>query len=160
MRRAQRPDARGALTMYRRLDYGSLMRMHVLDTRSYRTDQYCERAGQAHCRTDDGTGSTMLGQAQEAWLDQGLANGARWNLIAQQVFVMPVLRKAADGTVTRGGTDAWGGYPDARQRLVKSITDRGLTNVVVATGDAHIHAVGHVPLRDDELDGPAAQSSF
>lgn len=160
VRRAQRPDARGALTMYRRLDYGSLMRMHVLDTRSYRTDQYCERAGQAHCRTDDGTGSTMLGQAQEAWLDQGLDNGARWNLIAQQVFVMPVLRKAADGTVTRGGTDTWGGYPDARQRLVKSITDKGLTNVVVATGDAHIHAVGHVPLRDDELDGPAAAVEF
>lgn len=160
IRRAQRPNARGNLTMFRRMDYGNLFRMHVLDTRSYRTDQYCEQVGQSACRIDDGTGSTILGPRQEQWLDNGLSRSARWNLIAQQVFIMPVVRKAPDGTITKGGTDTWGGYPDARQRLIKSITDKGLTNVVVASGDAHIHAVGHVPMRDDELDGPAAAVEF
>nr|WP_316626832.1 alkaline phosphatase D family protein [uncultured Brevundimonas sp.] len=56
--------------------------------------------------------------------------------------------------------DTWGGYPEARARLVRTIADLKLSNVVVASGDAHIHAVGTVPLRDDEPDGPAAAVEF
>jgi alkaline phosphatase D len=40
LRKAQFPTL-GGLTAYRRLDYGRLMRMHVLDTRSFRADQPC-----------------------------------------------------------------------------------------------------------------------
>jgi alkaline phosphatase D len=159
VRRAQFLRA-GRAAMYRRLDYGSLLRMHVLDTRSYRSDQLCERQGQAACRPADDLRSTMLGAQQEAWLAAGLRNGARWNLIAQQVFVMPTQRRLSDGSLGRGGTDTWNGYPAARARLVKAIADAGLTNVVVATGDAHIHAVGSIPLRDDEPEGPAAAVEF
>ena len=159
VRRAQAPGAHG-LTMHRRLDYGRLMRMHVLDTRSYRSDQPCERPEERHCRPAGAPDVTMLGAAQEAWLADGLRGGAGWNLIAQQVFVMPVRRRTPDGQVRMGAGDTWGGYPQARARLVKTIADLGLTNVVVASGDAHIHAVGTVPLRDDELDGPAAAVEF
>ncbi|WP_374453846.1 alkaline phosphatase [Phenylobacterium sp.] len=159
VRRPQFPHG-GRAAMFRRLDYGSLLRMHVLDTRSYRSDQLCEREGQAACRPADDLRSTMLGAQQEAWLAAGLRNDARWNLIAQQVFVMPTRRRAPDGSVGRGGTDTWNGYPAARARLVKAIGDAGLTNVVVATGDAHIHAVGSIPLRDDEPDGTAAAVEF
>lgn len=159
VRRAQMPGAHG-LTMHRRLDYGRLMRMHVLDTRSYRSDQPCERLDERHCRPAGTPDVTMLGAAQEAWLADGLRSGAGWNLIAQQVFVMPVLRRMPDVQVRMGAGDTWGGYPEARARLVKTITDLNLTNVVVASGDAHIHAVGTVPLRDDEPDGPAAAVEF
>lgn len=155
VRRAQRPNAQG-LTMYRRLDYGRLLRMHVLDTRSYRSGQPFEgrneRAPAPHV--------TMLGTEQETWLANGLGSGANWNLIAQQVFVMPVRRRMPDGSIQVGGSDTWGGYPEARSRLVKTLTDQNLKNVVVASGDAHIHAVGTVPLRDDEPDGPAAAVEF
>lgn len=150
----------GRVTMHRRLDYGRLLRMHVLDTRSYRSDQLCERVGQAGCRPEDTSQATMLGAEQEAWLDAGLRNPARWNLIAQQVFVMPTQRRMPDGGLQPGGTDTWNGYPAARRRLVKSIQDARLTNVVIATGDAHIHAVGTVPIRDSEPDGPAAATEF
>lgn len=160
VRRTQIPHA-GALTMYRRLDYGRLVRMHVLDTRSYRTDQLCAKPGQAACRAEDGPDSTILGPAQEAWLDQGLNNNARWNLIAQQVFVMPLYTVGVNGERdVRPGQDAWSGYPASRARLVKAITERKLTNVVIATGDAHINAIGTVPLRDQEPDGPAAATEF
>jgi len=160
VRRAQFPRPDG-LTMYRRLDYGQLFRTHVMDTRSYRSDQLCTRPGQKACRAEDTPDSTMLGSAQEAWLSEGLGNSARWNLIAQQVWVMPLFDRQIDGTVApRPGDDTWNGYPAARARLVKSITDKALTNVVIATGDAHIHAVGAVPVRDDELDGPAAAVEF
>nr|WP_312063245.1 alkaline phosphatase D family protein [Brevundimonas sp.] len=56
----------------------------------------------------------MLGAAQEAWLRDGLRSGAGWNLIAQQVFVMPVRRRMPGGEVKIGAGDAWGGYPEAR----------------------------------------------
>ena len=159
VRRAQLPSADG-ITMYRRLDYGRLMRMHVLDTRTFRTDQPCQAPGEQYCRAPDASGVTMLGQVQEDWLAQGLRNPARWNLIAQQVFIMPMLRKGPDGVIRPSGPDTWSGYPDARARLARTITGLKLTNVVVATGDAHIHAVGNVPVRDDELDGPAVAAEF
>lgn len=159
VRRAQFPRPNG-LTMYRGLDYGRLVRMNVMDTRSYRTDQLCVRARQKACLTAPDPASTMLGPDQEAWLGDRLDGDARWNLIAQQVFVMPTLEVGPDGLQLRPTTDTWNGYPAARARLVKAISDRNLTNVVIATGDAHIHAVGAVPMRDDEPDGPAAATEF
>ena len=160
VRRAQLPGP-GGITMYRRLDYGSLLRMHLLDTRSYRDDQLCRKPGQKACRTASGPETTILGSAQEAWLDQGLGNSARWNLIAQQVFVMPLYETGTDGSrQLRPGPDGWSGYQPARARLVQSIARHKLTNVVIATGDAHIHAIGTVPMRDDEPDGPAAATEF
>lgn len=158
VRRAQFP-ANGRVTMFRRLDYGSLLRVHLLDTRQYRTDQTCGKAAEKACRQQDGSPTTMLGADQEAWLDQGLDSPARWNLLAQQVMVMPFLypESRADGVINQ---DAWSGYPDARRRLVDTIQRRRLTNVVVATGDVHKHHAGIVPLRDGALDGPAVASEY
>ncbi|PKP94674.1 MAG: alkaline phosphatase [Alphaproteobacteria bacterium HGW-Alphaproteobacteria-16] len=159
VRKAQFPRPDG-LTMYRRLDYGRLLRMHVLDTRSYRSDQLCDRPEEQACRREAGPDSTMLGTAQEAWLGEGLRNDACWNLIAQQVRTMPLVRRQPDGSPGPIATDSWDGYPAARARLVRTIVERNLNNVVIATGDAHIHNVGVVPARDDELDGPAAATEF
>ncbi|HVJ02648.1 MAG TPA: alkaline phosphatase D family protein [Sphingomonas sp.] len=161
VRAAQMPGT-GGLTMFRRLDFGRLLRMHVLDTRSYRSDQLCEKPGQANCRASEGPDTTILGPAQEKWLDQGLgASRARWNLVAQQVMVMPLYLPTATGSRTlRPSYDGWGGYPAARTRLIKSIADHRLTNVVVATGDAHIHAAATIPLDDRAPDGPAAATEF
>lgn len=159
VRAAQFPRA-GGNAMYRRLDYGRLLRLHVLDTRSHRSDQLCESSGQQACRAQETPDSTMLGAAQEAWLGEGLRNGARWNLLAQQVRLMPFVRREGDGRLLAPPSDTWDGYPAARARLVQAIDERGLSNVVVATGDAHVHNIGVVPLRDGELDGPAAATEF
>ena len=37
---------------------------------------------------------------------------------------------------------------------------RGSAAVFIATGDAHVHNAGVVPLRDDALNGPAAAVEF
>ena len=159
VRRAQLPGPRG-IVMHRRLDFGALLRMHILDTRSYRGDQPCTEPGETICRTGD-PNAPLLGAGQDAWLDKGLRNKAAWNLIAQQVFVMPLYETAGDGLrKLRAGPDSWSGYPGARKRLVRSIARHDLTNVIIATGDAHIHAVGTVPARDDEPDGPAVATEF
>ena len=164
VRRAQRPGARDGRS-YRRLDYGKLLRMHVLDTRSYRSDQFCERPGATREATDlcdpvDQPGRTMMGAAQEAWLDRGLTNDAHWNFIAQQVLMMPYDARKDGGARPVIGTDNWNGYPLARQRLVDSIARHNLNNVVIGSGDMHQHVVGSVPHRSADPTSPAIASEF
>jgi alkaline phosphatase D len=133
------------------LDYGDLLRVHLLDTRQYRTDQRCGQAETKPCRTIDDKGpSEIIGSEQEAWLGQGMTRDFRWHLLGQQVMVMPFRypESRADGVTNM---DSWSGYPAARARLVKSIQDRRLTNVVVATGDVHKHHAGVIPSRDDDF---------
>src|SRR5829696_1759568 len=89
LRRAQAP--RGPdMTLYRRLGWGDLLQLDVLDTRQYRSDQPTSLAGA------EDPASTMLGAEQEAWLDRGLAgSSARWNALAQ-----PRCSTSTTGTVT------------------------------------------------------------
>jgi alkaline phosphatase D len=164
VRRAQRPGIRDAQA-YRRLDYGNLMRMHVLDTRSYRSDQLCERPGITReeldlCDPIDKPGRTMMGAAQEAWLDKGLSNDARWNFIAQQVLMMPFDARKDGMTKPVIGKDNWNGYSLARQRLVDSIVRHDLKNVVIGSGDLHQHVVGSLPRRLEDPTSPAVASEF
>lgn len=160
VRRAQMPGMQG-LTAYRRLDYGRLLRTHVLDTRSYRTDQSCKDIARAETCTPEAHASPdMLGHAQEAWLDEGLGNVRTWNLLAQQVIVMPLDVRAAGQDRPVFETDLWDGYRPAKARLVDSIRRQGLGNVVIATGDHHKHAAGIVPERDEAPDGPAVAVEF
>ncbi|MGC5798600.1 alkaline phosphatase D family protein [Sphingomonas sp. NFX23] len=162
VRRAQRP---GAGVAYRRLDYGNLVRMHVLDTRSFRSDQLCERPGIGRAELDacipvDRPERTMMGAAQESWLDRGLANDARWNFIAQQVLFMPYDARKDGASTPVIGKDNWNGYPLSRQRLVDGIAHRGLTNVVIGSGDLHQHVVGYVPRKMEDVGGPAIATEF
>lgn len=163
VRRNQVPTMGGRA--YRRIDYGRLARMHVLDTRSYRSDQLCEGPGLPReqtikCLPADRPGRTMLGAAQEAWLDRGLANDFQWNFIAQQVMVMPHDVRKDGGTAPVVSSDNWNGYALSRQRLIDSIRRNRLSNVVIASGDAHQNYVGSVPQDIDTLDGPAIASEF
>lgn len=160
VRRAQMPNAQG-ITAYRRLDYGNLLRTHVLDTRSYRTDQSCnDVARAATCTPEAHASPEMLGHVQEAWLDEGLGNDRVWNLLAQQVIVMPFDVRAPGAARPVFETDLWDGYRPAKARLRDSIKRHGLTNVVIATGDHHKHAAGVVPERDEAPDGKAVAVEF
>ncbi|MFT3997182.1 MAG: alkaline phosphatase D family protein [Asticcacaulis sp.] len=157
VRKAQFPRPDG-IHLYRRFDYGHLVRLHVLDTRSERDDQLCVKADQPNCRQGDTPQGRIMSAAQEQWLYGGLNPEARWHLIAQQVRVMPLSRKGSDLPLAL--TDQWSGYPASRRRLVEAITERRLSNVVIASGDAHVHNVGTVPLRDEAPEGPAAAVEF
>ena len=158
VRRAQLPRNAG-IQMFRRLDYGQLLRVHLLDTRQYRDDQICETASQQHCR-DISTFQTgqILGDRQQQWLADGLDTQHGWNLIAQQVVVMPY-NAGEDGEANAGG-DSWRGYPESRRRLAKAIQDRQLSNVVISTGDVHQNIVGYVPARDEEPDRNQVAAEF
>jgi alkaline phosphatase D len=109
------------------------------------------------------TNRTMLGAEQEQWLRQSLrrstASRTRWQVIAQQVLmgeiIMPqdaakwvgpespefIRRRLRAGlAASRAGLpynlDSWGGFPAARQRLLKDSADAN-ADLVVLAGDTH-----------------------
>ncbi len=53
------------IQMYRRLEFGRLMRLNVLDTRQFRSDQATTQAGA------EDPAMTMMGAEQKAWLLRG-----------------------------------------------------------------------------------------
>ena len=159
VRRAQLPTT-GGITAYRRLDYGRLLRLHVLDTRSHRSDQPCNDGKGQPCPIEAHVSPTMLGARQEAWLDEGLGNDATWNLLAQQVLAMPYARFSPESTESWTSYDIWDGYRSARARLVDSIRRNSLSNVVIASGDFHRNIVGTLPESEEAPDGKQAAIEF
>lgn len=159
VRRAQMPSPSG-LRLYRRLSYGRLLDVHLLDTRQFRDKQRCSVGQQTPCRTADAVQEEhLLGAAQEEWFGRGLSRGASWNLLAQQVMFMPFVypKTRAAGRINQ---ESWNGYPDARRRVIKAIADRNLTNVVIASGDSHKHFAGNVPLDERSLEGEIIATEF
>lgn len=145
----------GAPRAYRRLDFGRLMRVHVLDKRSYRSIRLCEKPGNGNCVDMRDGPDTMLGDAQERWLAEGLGGSSEWNLLALGGLVMPFDRSAQK--IPTNGYDNWTGYPDARQRLVEMVQAREPKNVVITGGDSHMFFMGHLPsLRGDLESAPVA----
>ncbi|MBK1659903.1 alkaline phosphatase D family protein [Paracraurococcus ruber] len=145
-----------AITAFRRLRFGRLAEVHVLDTRSFRDDQPCGDVNGPACETVARPDAQMLGAAQEGWLLDGMArSGATWQVLAQQVMVMR--RELPGGAISM---DKWDAYPAARARLLQGIRDRGLANAVVLAGDVHNAWAGS--LRLDPLDerSPAVATEF
>ena len=142
LRASARPTP-ARMVLRSRHDWGRLARLHVLDGRQRRSPQACPPAGRGganmvddRCRELRAPGRTMLGEHQERWLANGLrATPERWNLIAQQT-----LMARAAVTVNRRrrfSSDAWDGYPAARDSLFAAIADSDAQSCVVLSGDAH-----------------------
>jgi len=168
------PDTRwDALQVYRRLRWGRLAHIHLLDSRQYRSWQACRTpdSGSAgavrgnSCADLADPARTLLGTAQEQWLDTGLAADAaasnaaqdttRWSVIAQQTLFSP--RHYPSGTVT---TDNWDGYPAARARLLQSVARHAPRNTVLLGGDIHQNYVCRVHANADRPDSPVIASEF
>ncbi len=130
LRSAQRPDGPD-LHLYRRLSYGNLVDLHLLDTRQYRDPQVEEDE-----RGDPDR--TLLGADQRRWLSSGLSSSrAIWNVLAQQVFFSQ--RDFADGPPHEFSDDAWDNY-EAERNAVRDELAR-TANPVVLTGDVHANYV-------------------
>jgi alkaline phosphatase D len=137
--------------IHRRLDYGDLASLFVLDTRQYRTNQECNDELAAACEGFPDPTGDLLGPQQEAWLFAGLgASAARWNVLAQQIVFAPT----PIGTLLN--FDQWDGYPFARQRVIDFLQAAAVRNPVVLTGDIHASGAGWVPADTRRLDTPIA----
>jgi alkaline phosphatase D len=122
------------MRVYRRLGYGNLMDLHVLDSRQYRNVPPVPGGSTIVGPERDDPRRTILGDAQERWLADGLAGStARWQIIAQQVFFSPRFFPPGDEIQL----DSWDGFPANRQRLLNTLRERRIRNPVVLTGDVH-----------------------
>ncbi len=170
------PDARGA-RLYRRFDYGGLLRLVMLDTRHDGRDPQpdisaTDGSRDAVLEVVDRGRRRMLGRRQERWLRRQLATAdTTWQVIGQQVLVanldMPLLeplldldkpsylsREELESLVARSRTsppallDLWDGYPRARRRLLRDIR-RHARNAVILSGDLHTPMAADLVLDDD-----------
>jgi alkaline phosphatase D len=162
--RPQGPDMR----IYTTLDWGSLARFYTLDDRQYRSWHACPRPGRSggsntvdidDCARIFAPGRSMLGRAQERWLEAELGrSAARWNVLAQQTPMAQFDQKPGPGR--RAWTDGWDGYPAARQRLLDSLVSRKTSNPVVLGGDVHSFNANRLKADFDQPDSPTVATEF
>jgi alkaline phosphatase D len=144
---------KGAETrLYSELRFGKLASIYLLDDRQYRDAQVCTRGGRPGSSTVDPStcpqwldpNRTLLGAAQEAWLDKTWAQSSKgWNIVGQQTLFGP-RNFAADAGRSAFWNDGWDGYPAARTRLLDQLRRHEVANAVLLGGDVHENWVGHV----------------
>ena len=129
------PDIR----LYRRLRFGSLLDLALLDTRQYRSKQACGRTTATGCAAAKDPARTILGAAQERWLFEQLAGmKATWTTIGQQVptFARDMIKANPQGQYSM---DKWDGYTASRERLYARLVETRAPNPVLLSGDVHAH---------------------
>jgi alkaline phosphatase D len=148
----------GDVRLYRRVGWGRLATLHILDTRQYRTPQPCSLPGkrggavQLDCAAAFDPAASMLGGEQEAWLTKGLAEEkARWSLIAQgTLFSRLALPQGPEAYYS----DVWDGYRVSRDRVIGALSNPAVRNPVILGGDVHSFWINDVK-RDFSTPGSA-----
>jgi alkaline phosphatase D len=142
--------------IYRRLQFGRLVDLSMLDLRSYRS----KRVAPDDPAIDD-VGRTIAGEHQLAWLGGNLdTSPCRWKLVGNPVMVAPVMmppRPAREQDAlsqhigfdsrrtAEPNTDTWNGYTSDRDRLLSRLEDHGVVDTVFLTGDVHSAWATEVP---------------
>jgi alkaline phosphatase D len=148
-----------SMQLYRRLRFGSLMEMSVLDTRQYRSDQPCGDGTKPLCADALSAKTTMMGSRQEQWLFRGLEQSrSRWNVIAQQVMLAPL--DNAPGLDKQFSMDKWTGYIESRNRLTGFLQRRRPSNPIVLTGDIHSNWVADLKADFEKEGSPTVGTEF
>ncbi|NEW40518.1 alkaline phosphatase D family protein [Nocardia cyriacigeorgica] len=158
--------------IYRRLRFGTLAELSMLDLRSYRDQEVKPGAG---WREVDNPERTLTGRAQMDWLTAGLASStATWKLVGNSVMIAPLVFPPLDPTTTAAITqtmgipqsglpanaDQWDGYTADRARLYRAITERGVSDVVFLTGDIHSSWAADLPVNAADPAGPSVGAEF
>lgn len=166
--RALKPGADQAMRVHGRLDWGRLARIHLLDDRQYRDPQACPREGRggsnvvarAACPALDDPRRSLLGAAQERWLDEGWSVERPWNLVGQQTLMARFAWGEAGIGPEAYWTDGWDGYGPARKRLLGTIAAKKVPGVVVLGGDVHSHYVADLKVDFDATRSPTVATEF
>lgn len=102
---------------------------------------------------------SMLGAAQERWFTDSLRQSKRpWKLVAQATQISSTGVPAPVGRSY--WNDAWDGYPEARKRLLQTVVDAKLQNVVTLGGDVHCNVAANLRLEPNNTDSPIVASEF
>jgi alkaline phosphatase D len=143
-------------TTYRRLRFGKLADLSLLDLRSFRSQQVKVGNGEV-----DDPDRTLTGRAQLDWLKAGLTSSdTTWRLVGNSVMISPfaigslsadLLKPLAKllGLPQEGlalNTDQWDGYTDDRREILAHLRTNAIRNTVFLTGDIHMAWANDVPV--------------
>jgi alkaline phosphatase D len=122
--------------LYRRLSFGRLAELSVLDTRQYRSDQASGDGWRADSDARRDPARVLAGQQQTQWYLDGLNRSrATWNVLANQVIMS---RMDLDPTpADLYNMDAWDGYGAEQKVMLDGLAANRHRNPVVLTGDVH-----------------------
>ena len=132
-----RRDTSDPSRIYRKISYGSLVDIFLLDSRSHRAPNLNNRSDKADAD------ATLLGPAQNAWLKRSLAESrAVWKFVGNPVPIAHVRRKQ------RPRYDKWAngdnGMPLGREiemaEILSHIKNHHIRNVVWLAADVHYSA--------------------
>ncbi|WP_333750714.1 alkaline phosphatase D family protein [Streptomyces sp. IBSBF 2394] len=142
-------------TTYRRLRFGKLVDLSLLDLRTFRSQQVALGNGEV-----DDPDRTLTGRAQLDWLKSNLASSdATWRLVGNPVMVSPFAVGSLPASLLgplaellglpKGGialnTDQWDGYTDDRRELLAHLRAHAIRDTVFLTGDIHMAWANDVP---------------
>ncbi|MEO9326117.1 alkaline phosphatase D family protein [Nocardioides sp. C4-1] len=150
--------------LYRRLTFGRLAEISMLDLRSYRSAPVETALPSPVPSADAGVSDprrTITSAAQLRWLKESLTRPqAFWKVIGNPVMISPVTfaQLPADligpindvtGLLPDDGlpynVDQWDGYTADRQRILAHIRDHHVQNALFVTGDIHSGWAAEVP---------------
>ena len=148
--------------IYGQVAWGNLANFYLLDDRQYRDYQVCPKPDMGGSNTVNlkdcpnllEPQRSLLGAAQENWLNQTLAaSHSQWNVLLQQTLFASVNQQRAVHSARgpRYWTDGWDGYPAARNRLLHVLQDKKVSNPVVVGGDVHANWVSEVHYQNQPL---------
>ena len=158
--------------LYRRLRFGKLVELSMLDLRTYRSQQ-AARPRRARCRARPTT-ATARSPGGPDGLAQALAGrgGPLWKVVGNPVMIAPVTFANLPPTCvepvhdTTGllppegvpyNVDQWDGYTADRREVLSHMRDHGVLNAVFLTGDIHSGWACDVP--DDASTYPLSDSA-
>jgi alkaline phosphatase D len=147
------PEAGNPNKIWRRLRYGNLVDMFMLDTRLFDRDLEAATPVNPTDSTARAEDRNLLGKAQLAWLSSGLQDStAKWKVVGSQVvFHQWTVKPGPDGKVPSQlqglvgpsglNGDAWDGYVAERKRVTAVLSGangkKKIDNTVILTGDVH-----------------------
>jgi len=152
------PEPGNPLKIWRRLPFGDLFDLFMVDTRLQRNVPGTDTSLNSPEGYDPSR--SMLGEEQREWLLEGMrassAAGVRWRVLGQQTMISPHRRNIALDSVPlpylppeilesigvrqgggNEGTDNWGAYAYERDFIMRTLRNEGIANNVVLTGDIH-----------------------
>lgn len=123
------PPENEPMRLYRRVRWGGLVELFILDTRQYRSNG-CD---------PDGVAKTMLGDAQRRWLIDGVARSdAVWKVVVSSVpFSIPKGWPCADTWAPRRLFGRTTGFGVERDAILQALRERQVGNLVILSSDVH-----------------------
>jgi alkaline phosphatase D len=150
---------------YRKLPFGNLVDLLMLDTRVEGRDEQPSGLYAQQIRHDENR--TLMGFEQEAWLHNQLKSStAKWKVLGQQVQIQQLGPVALPDRLGGGISfflDTWDGYTATRERLFNFIDDNNIDNMVVLTGDIHstwVADLSHDPFDKRYYNGETGEGSL